>query len=263
MVASLGKFGQIFPVVVTRKQRYELIDGFKRVRALKRLGREHVTARVLEFGPHGQKAAMLDLNWKRGSISDLEEGMVVHSLCREDGLSQVEIAVLLGRHKSWVCRRLSLVERLCDEALEHMRLGLIHAGIGRELARLPRGNQEAALRTIVKYRFCSRETARLVCFLLSRPRWNWQTLLNFPEEILSDRAPQRPYRRARTPMDAITNKLLQIHQRLLSMAEQCDEDRLFDLTREEWGPVYCALERVKETLDRFKDRIEGIRMRAE
>jgi ParB/RepB/Spo0J family partition protein len=115
MVASLGKFGQIFPVVVTRKQRYELIDGFKRVRALKRLGREQVMARVLEVGEHGQKAAMLDLNWNRGSISDLEEGMVVHSLCREDGLSQVEIAVLVGRHKSWVCRRLSLVERLCDE----------------------------------------------------------------------------------------------------------------------------------------------------
>ena len=43
-----------------------------------------------------------------------EEALVVHSLSHEDGLSQGEIAVLLGRHKSWVCRRLSLVERLSD-----------------------------------------------------------------------------------------------------------------------------------------------------
>jgi hypothetical protein len=204
---------------------------------------------------------MLDLNWRRGSISDLEEGMVVHSLCREDGLSQVEIAVLVGRHKSWVCRRLSLVERLCDEALEHMRLGLLHGVIGRELARLPRGNQESALHTIVKYRFSSRESARLVSLLLSRPRWNWQNLLNFPEEILSDRAPERP--RSLSALDALTNKLLQIRERLLSLSEQCDEERLFAFTREEWVPVSCALEKVRETLDRFNDRIDGIRMRVE
>jgi len=262
MVASVGKFGQIFPVVVTKKEGYELIDGFKRVRALKRLGHERVTAKVLELSAHGQKAAMLDLNWKRGSISDLEEGMVVHSLCREDGLSQVEIAVLVGRHKSWVCRRLSLVDRLCDEALEHMRLGLIHGVIGRELARLPRGNQEAALHTILKYRFSSRESARLVSLLLSRPRWNWQNLLNFPGEILSDRAPERPQRRALAPLGALTKKLLQIHERLLSLSEQCDEDMLFELTKEEWVPVCSALCTVSETLDSFKRRIDGIRMRA-
>src|SRR4030042_5358603 len=155
MVDSLRQFGQVFPVVVT--ERYELIDGFKRVRALRRLGVERVTAKVLEVNVHALKAAMLDLNWIRGSVSDLEEGLVVHSLCREDGLSQVEVAILLGRHKSWVCRRLSLIERLGDEALEHIRLGLIPTRIGRELCRLPRGNQQAALRTILKYRLCSRE----------------------------------------------------------------------------------------------------------
>ena len=135
IVDSLRHFGQVFPVVVT--ERYELIDGFKRVRALRHLGVERVRAMVLDLGVHALKAAILDLNRRRGAISDLEEGMVVHSLCREDGLSQVEVAVLVGRHKSWVCRRLSLIERLCDEALEHIRLGLIHKSIGRELSRLP------------------------------------------------------------------------------------------------------------------------------
>jgi hypothetical protein len=35
------------------------------------------------------------------------------TLIREDGLSQAEVAELLGHHKSWVCRRLALLERLC------------------------------------------------------------------------------------------------------------------------------------------------------
>lgn len=263
MIDSLRKFGQIFPVVVAKWERYELIDGFKRVRALKRLGHEHVTARVLELSAHGQKAAMMDLNWSRGSISELEEGMVVHSLCREDGLSQVEIATLVGRHKSWVCRRLSLVERLCDEALEHMRLGLIHAGIGRELARLPRGNQEAALRTILKYRFSSRESARLVSLLLSRPRWDAKTLLNFPIEILSERVPDRPWRRTLTPMaDLLTKKLLDVNERLLSIADQYAEEAML-FTKEEWIPICSALEMVGEAFHSFKHLIDEIRMRAD
>jgi hypothetical protein len=33
-------------------------------------------------------------------------------LVREDGLSRFEVAALLGRHKSWVCRRLALLAKL-------------------------------------------------------------------------------------------------------------------------------------------------------
>ena len=40
-------------------------------------------------------------------------------------MTQVEVAELLGRHKSWVCRRLALVEKLSNEAREDLRLGLL------------------------------------------------------------------------------------------------------------------------------------------
>jgi ParB-like chromosome segregation protein Spo0J len=260
MVDSLRKFGQIFPVVVT--QRYELIDGFKRVRALKRLGFERVTARVLALSVHGLKAAMIYLNWKKGPICDLEEGMVVHSLCREDGLNQVEVAVLLGRHKSWVCRRLSLIERLCDEALEHMRLGLIHAGIGRELARLPRGNQQAALRTILKYRLCSRESARLVSLLLEHAGWDWQNILNVPEEILSERTAVRPPGRGFTPTASLlVDKLLDVKRRFSSIADQYGEEVLLQFTREEWRPILFALEGIDSAVKEFKGLTENLRQR--
>src|SRR4030042_320903 len=254
LVDSVRQFGQIFPVVVALGGRYELIDGFKRVRALKHLGYERVTARVLDLSVHALKAAMIDLNRKRGSISDLEESMVVHSLCREDGLSQVEVAVLLGRHKSWVCRRLSLIERLCDEALEHIRLGLIPTSIGRELCRLPRGNQQAALRTILKYRLCSREGPGLVSLLLERPRWGWLNLLNFPIEILSERVPESPRRRGRliSMADRLTEKLLDVKERLLSIADQYAEESLLELEREELVPACSTLEAIQDVFHRFK-----------
>jgi ParB/RepB/Spo0J family partition protein len=266
MMDSLRQFGQIFPVVVVPlAERYELVDGFKRLRALKHLGYERVKASVVTLGVHALKAAMIALNRRKGAISDLEEGMVVHSLCREDGLSQVEVALLLGRHKSWVCRRLSLIERLCDEALEHIRLGLIPTSIGRELCRLPRGNQQAALHTILKYRLSCRESLRLVSVLLQRPRWGWQNLLNFPIEILSERVPDGPRRRVTLPSmaDRLTGKLLDVKKRLLSIADQYAEEALLELEREEWVPVCSSLEAIDEVLQRFKHRIDEIRMRAE
>ena len=263
MVDSLRQFGQIFPVVVALGERYELIDGFKRLRALKHLGYERVTARVLDLSDHGLKAAMIDLNRKKGSICDLEEGLVVHSLCREDGLSQVEAAVLLGRHKSWVCRRLSLIERLCDEALSHIRLGLIPTSIGRELCRLPRGNQPAGLRTILKYRFCSRESARLVSLLLQRPRWEWQSILNFPEQILSERVPEQPRRSALSPTACLlAEKLLDVKRRFSSIADQYGEEVLLQFTRPEWDPIGSTIEAMDKAWHGFKCRIDGIRTRA-
>jgi len=266
MVDSLRQFGQIFPVVVVALgERYELVDGFKRLRALKQLGCERVRARVVDLGVHALKAAMIALNRRKGAICDLEEGMVVHSLCREDGLSQVEVARLLGRHKSWVCRRLSLIERLSDEALEHIRLGLIHTVIGRELLRLPRGNQEAALRTILKYRLSSRESARLVSLLLQRPRWGWQNLLNFPLEILCERVPEGPRRRGTlsSMADRLTDRLLDVKERLLSIADQYAQEALLELEREELAPVCSTLEAIDEVFHRFKNLINEIRTRAE
>src|SRR5437762_1885373 len=62
-----------------------------------------------------------------------------------DGLSQVEAAQLLNKHKSWVCRRLALLERLGVEAQAELRLGLLSPGLARQLTRLPVGNQAAVL----------------------------------------------------------------------------------------------------------------------
>jgi hypothetical protein len=52
----------------------------------------------------------------------------VRSLIRDDGLSQVAVAELLRRHKSWVCRRLALLERLCTEAGQDLEVGLLPRG---------------------------------------------------------------------------------------------------------------------------------------
>jgi len=78
-------------------------------------------------------------------LSELEEAWLVQSLYREDELTQPEIARRLNRHKSWVWRRLMLVESLEPEVQAQVRLGLLAPRSAVAVGRLPRGNQRAAL----------------------------------------------------------------------------------------------------------------------
>ena len=76
---------------------------------------------------------------------------------------QVEAAHLLGQHKSWVCRRLALLEKLSGEVKEDMPLGLLGPSLARQLTRLPAGNQEAVLALTRRATLTAQEDARLHC----------------------------------------------------------------------------------------------------
>lgn len=186
MEKSLRKYGQISPVVCVKNGgSCELIDGFKRLRACRRIKQETLMAKILEVTARVCKAAIIQLNRSGRSITEMEEAMILQSLYREEGLTQIEIATLVGRHKSWVSRRLSLLERLSEEIQDDIRLGLLSVSVGRELAKLPRGNQRSAAEAILKHQFSIREVEQLTTYLLSRPRWEHQTLLSAPWEIIA------------------------------------------------------------------------------
>ena len=181
---SMATYGQFLPAVASGdNDTVELIDGFKRLRAARALELPTLRVRVMRLTSRAGKALLLQLNWQVRTISAIEESLTVQSLHRDDALSQVEVATLLGRHKSWVCRRLALVERLCDEALERVRLGLITVSICRELIRLPRGNQEAVLEAVCHHRLTCRETRLLVDTLIARPEQEHPAILAEPRRL--------------------------------------------------------------------------------
>lgn len=191
MMKSMQRYGQMSPVVCVKAGSvYELIDGFKRLRACRRLNKSVLKSKTVEFSERACKAAIIQLNRSGRSINEMEEAMILQSLHREDGLTQVEIAALVGRHKSWVSRRISLIERLSEEAQDDIRLGLLSASIGRELAKLPRGNQQETLRAIRKHRLNKSEVEKLIAYLLSTPRWEHQPVLSAPWEIIEFKQPR-------------------------------------------------------------------------
>jgi ParB-like chromosome segregation protein Spo0J len=103
MLKSMQRYGQMSPVVCVKSgDGYELIDGFKRLRACRRLNKPVLKAKTMEFSERACKAAIIQLNRSGRSINEMEEALVLRSLYREDKLTQIEITALVGRHKSWV-----------------------------------------------------------------------------------------------------------------------------------------------------------------
>ena len=143
MASSLGRYGQLSPLAVClREERPEVLDGFKRVAASRTLPAvTSLQARLVVVDEPTAKAIILGLNGIGGRMKELEEAWIVQALVREDGLSQLQVAELLQRHKSWVCRRLALLERLSEACREDLRLGLLSPTMARQLTRLPAGNQ--------------------------------------------------------------------------------------------------------------------------
>ena len=165
-----------------------VVDGFKRVRVAEESGDQEIVVRIVTLDATAVHAALLACNRPERGVTDLEEAWVVESLHRQHRLPQVKIGELLARHKSWVCRRLKLVERLEEEIQQDIRLGLLSTSMARELCRLPCGNQFETARSIREQGLSVRQAARLVSGLLdcADPRARHELLADPLKYIAND-----------------------------------------------------------------------------
>lgn len=164
---SLAQHGQLTALTVFgSRDQLEVLDGFKRARAARALGWPTLVARVDAVDSVEAKLRLCTLHEQRG-LTALEEGWLVRSLYREDGLSLPEIARRMIRHRSWVWRRLMLVEALDTNVQADVRVGLLAARAAVAVSRLPRGNQQAASAVVMHRGLTVRQTELLVDEVLS------------------------------------------------------------------------------------------------
>ena len=192
MAGSVRRYGQMSPLVVClREETFEVLDGFKRLAAARALGLEAVAARWLEADERAAKAAIHGLNQTGRRTQEWEDAWIVHALVREDGLTQVEVAELLGHHKSWVCRRLALVEKLAEDVRDDLRLGLLSTTAARSLVRLPAGNQAEVVATVHRDKLTAAELEGVVELLAAAPaRTQQEYILAQPRQALDRRGPR-------------------------------------------------------------------------
>jgi ParB-like chromosome segregation protein Spo0J len=209
MQQSLRGHGQLCAIAVYAADggTLEVVDGFKRLRAARDLKWSELRVSVLATDAAHALAAIELLNARDG-LTELEEGWICRALHREQRMLQQQIAQLLGRHKSWVCRRLMLVEGLDEPLQADVRLGLLAPRTAIELSRLPRGNQPAGEQVVLRRGLTAAQTATLVGAVLARPdaasRAQWLAdALGAPEPLPSKTATPR----TRTPADVLLGDL--------------------------------------------------------
>jgi ParB/RepB/Spo0J family partition protein len=162
MRASLKQHGQLSPVRAFEQHgAVEIFDGFKRLRAARGLGLRDLRAVVSELDVVDATVQIRELHAGRG-LTALEEAWIVRALYRDHHVSQGAIAAHLRCHKSWVCRRLVLVEALDAGVQADVRLGLLAPRAAVLVAALPRGNQSTASGVVIRRGLTVRQTALLV-----------------------------------------------------------------------------------------------------
>ncbi|MGQ0591966.1 MAG: ParB/RepB/Spo0J family partition protein [Gammaproteobacteria bacterium] len=213
MKASLTTHGQLTALVVVKRDLLELIDGFKRHRAAQEMGWTRLRVASMEVDEAGQWAAMLALNRATHSMTVIEEALVLREMVGS-GMTQTGIGQLLGRHKSWVSRRIGLIERLHPELMEQIREGILPPGAARRLLALPAGNQLELATVVTHERLGSQETELLVRLWRTANPSIREFLLSHPREALANaRAgdPEEPSDPRLTPR----GQRLQRHLRIL------------------------------------------------
>lgn len=162
MRASLAHHGQLSPVrAFASSAGLEVFDGFKRLRAARGLRLQELRAVVVHEAAAEAVVHIRELHSGRG-LTALEEGWIVRALCRDHHLSQGTIAARLRCHKTWVCRRLMLVEALDASVQADVRLGLLSPRAAVLVSALPRGNQAPASGVAIRRGLTVRQTGVLV-----------------------------------------------------------------------------------------------------
>lgn len=166
LVASLAEKGQLFPVVVVRGDggEYVLVDGYKRVRALKSLRQDVVRATLWELA---EIEAVLLERLMRASESDsaLDQGWLLDELNERFGLSLGELARRFDKSQSWVSRRLALVRALPREVQQHVQSGALGAHAAMKylvpMARAKRADCVRLIESLAEGRPSTREVGAL------------------------------------------------------------------------------------------------------
>jgi ParB family transcriptional regulator, chromosome partitioning protein len=150
LLASLAQAGQQMPIVVVAGDGAQrvVVDGYKRIRALRSLKADTVIAVVWDLS---EVDALLLERLMRCAEGDgpLEQGWLIQELRARFALTHEELGRRFDKSQSWVSRRLALVQELPAEIQSKVRDGLLvpHAAM-KYLVPMARAKRADALRLV-------------------------------------------------------------------------------------------------------------------
>jgi ParB/RepB/Spo0J family partition protein len=151
LLASIAEVGQQMPIVVVGGHggaRHVVVDGYKRVRCLRRLHRDTVGAIGWEMS-EAEALIFRQLLHSEAADTALEQGWLLRTLHEDHAFSMEQLARRFDRSVSWVSRRLSLVRDLPPLVQQRVQEGRLvaHAAM-KYLVPLARANESDCLRLV-------------------------------------------------------------------------------------------------------------------
>jgi ParB/RepB/Spo0J family partition protein len=162
MADALQTYGQIMPILVAPAEppKYRLIEGYLRVAAARRLGKDTLLAHIFN-GEEKEALCHVLIKSEERKWDIFEQAGLIRELHRRHELSQREIATLLSKDQSWVSRRLTLLEALPDQVIRSVKRGNISSwAASRVLTPMARANPDHAKRlaaALMEHPFSTRE----------------------------------------------------------------------------------------------------------
>jgi ParB/RepB/Spo0J family partition protein len=145
---SISRHGQLEAMLTVSSEdnRLILVDGYQRHAALKYLGKDTGLVRIVDE-PESQTLYQLLIHRGDRQWEAIEEAGLIQELHRRFNYSLSEIGSRIGRDKSYVKRRMDLLESLPEEILSRVIAGVISTwAASRVLIPLARANSSDATR---------------------------------------------------------------------------------------------------------------------
>ena len=257
LLVSLTEIGQQLPVVVIREeQRFILIDGYKRVRALKRLAQDTVLGTCWEVAE--VEALLLERGLRRGSEDALDQAWLLAELQERCQWSLEELARRFEHSKSWVSGRLALLHVLPTAIQEQVRSGTLSAHAAMKylvpLARVNAAAAQALATALIPLKPTTRQVEALYTGWQTGTERTRELIVRSPHVYLQAQALQSP-----APPSA-TQRFLQDLGALGGIARRAhralEAQLLAQLREAERLEVTDAFARAKSDLQRLIHRFE-------
>jgi ParB family chromosome partitioning protein len=193
LLTSLAQIGQQLPIVVIQEdERFVLIDGYKRVRAQRRLA--HDTAPALCWQIAEVEALLLERGLRQGSEDALDQAWLLAELQERFGWSMEALARRFEHSKSWVSGRLALLQILPTPIQEQVRAGSLSAHAAMKyLVPLARVDAQAAQQlaaALVPLKPTTREVAALYAGWQAGTQRTRELILDSPQVYLQAQTAQ-------------------------------------------------------------------------
>jgi ParB family transcriptional regulator, chromosome partitioning protein len=259
LLASLAESGQQTPIIVVIARddnaRYLVIDGHKRITALRQLGRDTVEATVWQMS---EAEALLLSRSQRMSPQEsaLEQGWLLSELERRFSYSPDELARRFDRSVSWVSRRLALVELLPEAVQRQVREGNLTAQIAMKclvpVARVNADDCERMAAAFVKHRCDTRQAAQLYTAWREGSRVVRERILAEPELFLKT---QRQPPTAKPAAAAQVERDLEMALAILRRAGRRLTEALPEMNGAQREQAQREIESARRELNRMAERI--------